>query len=515
MIASLRGLAALAGSALVLLVLALVTARREAQPVDHSLLPGIRADQVTAILWGHGDLKGPGYERKGNQWVDDHGVPANPAAIDAILTALRAGRWHRIRTAPHEDDQEAHGDPWITVGDRMLFLRPRLPGTDQVWLRRGRQELLVDGWIASALFPDPLALQIRTPLDCASATTITAEITGGRVRITGTRLIEPRPLWIDPAARDAIDDACSRVEIVSLEPGQRTQPGMHIALEGGERAHLTVDGTCAQGRMLVDTSVGPGCVDAAPLDALGDALRALLATAPGPIEQRPLPIKPAKLTLQDGRVLALTGTPRLGGSDADPDRVRELVAALTARGEAAIERPATKPMGRIVAVDSAGIEVTLELLGDRLIARAGEPGAIRVHAADWNIITRPTATLRDATRWHEDPTTIAAVALDGVTYKRGAVLGEWMREPAGTVDTALVDALVETLATVKAPAAAGQAAIAHRLKVTLAPPAGAPVTHTLELGAPTATGCPGRVDGTPALVPLPLCTAALALASSR
>jgi hypothetical protein len=515
MIASLRGLAVLAGIAVLLFVAVLVAGGHTTAPVDHSIAPRFRAEQVTSILWGRGDLKGPGFTRKGDRWVDDHGIPANPAAIDAIFTAFRGGRWHRTRVAAPRDDREAHEDRWITVGDTTFSLGERLAGTGQVWLRRGQEELLVDGWVASALFPGPLDLQIRTPLDCAAAKSITADIADGHARIEGARLLEPRVLWLDSRVLDWLYDACSRIEIVSLEDGKRTQRGLHIALAGGAPAELTEVGTCTQGRVLVDTSVGSGCVDADRLRSLHDATEEAIRTAHGPIDLRPLPIKPVKLTLQDGSVLTLTGTPRLGDSDADPDRVRELVAALTARGEAAIERPATKPTGRIVAVDPAGIEVTLELLGDRLMARAGEAGAIRVRPADWEVITRPSAALRDATRWREEPTTIAAVSVDGVVYKRGAVLGEWTREPAGAVDTALVEALVETLATVKAPAGPPPASIAHRVKLTIAPPAGAPVTLTLELGAPTQTGCPGRVDGAAALLPLPLCTAALALASSR
>jgi hypothetical protein len=41
------------------------------------------------------------------------------------------------------------------------------------------------------------------------------------------------------------------------------------------------------------------------------------------------------------------------------------------------------------------------------------------------------------------------------------------------------------------------------------------VTHTLEVGAQAASGCAARVDGKPVVLPLPLCTAVLALASSR
>ncbi len=317
-------------------------------------------------------------------------------------------------------------------------------------------------------------------------------------------------LWLDERVLEALYEACAKIEIVSLEPGQRAAAsGLQLRTDGG--GELTQLGVCYGGRILVDTSAGAGCIDARALQNLDTALHALVATPYGPIDLRPLPLVPATLTLRDGTVLDLS-RPRIGDADVDRERLHELVAALSARGESAIPLPTTKPTGTITAVDRAGTQVVLDLY-DRVIARRGEQGAIQVSAANWTTITRPTAALRDPTRWREDPTTISSVAVDNVTYKRGAVLGEWTRAPAGKVDPHLVDALVESLATVRAPAGAPPATITHRLRVTITPPAGSPTTHTLELGTPTDAGCAGRVDGTAVLLPLPLCTAAVALAS--
>jgi hypothetical protein len=83
------------------------------------------------------------------------------------------------------------------------------------------------------------------------------------------------------------------------------------------------------------------------------------------------------------------------------------------------------------------------------------------------------------------------------------VLGEWSGQ------SALVDALAQTLAVVRASAGPPPAAIAHRIDVTFTPPAGAPTTQHIELGP----GCAGRIDGAPVVVPLPLCTAATAVAA--
>lgn len=511
MIASTRGLAILAGIAVLLLALVLIVGSRSPHPVDRALVPGFTGEQLTAVSWSSGQQ----IKRAGTRWIDNEGGVVEPAAVDAIATALRGGRWHRrtrAMTAPART---------VTIAGTTLGLGRRLPGTDQVWLVRDGEELLVDSWVGSALFPEPIELRVRTPLDCASATSITATTDAGGVRVEGRRLVEPHPSWLDQRWLDSLSDACANLRFVALESGQRTRPGLHIVVTGAGSAELTEVGTCSQGRVLVDSTVGSGCVTADSVHALHDALNELIETAHEPIDQRPLPFAPATITLADGTTLQVTGTPRVGANAADPDRVRELVAALTAPGEAVVERPRAKPAARIVAVEAAhgrgtpAAEVTLELVADRVIARAGEAGAIRVHPRDWAVITRPTAALRDATRWHEDATTISSLSLDGVTYKRGAVLGEWTREPAGKLDTALVEALVETLTSVRAPADAPPASVAHHLKLTITPPAGPPTTHTIDFAPPTAIGCPGRVDNAPALVPLPLCTAALALAAQR
>jgi hypothetical protein len=336
------------------------------------------------------------------------------------------------------------------------------------------------------------------------------------VRIAGNHLLQPRDMWLDEHALRALGDACAAIETLPIDGQRDNKPGLRVTVASAEPGELIQVGTCASGRVFVDSGIGPGCVDAAALRTLEDALRTLAAAPLDALDLRPLPVDPDKLVLQDGTVLGLGNAPRLGDADADPERVRELVRALTTRGEAAVPRPAGKPSATITATDRAGTQVALELFDQgHLIARAGEPGAIRVRDAEWKVITRPAAALRDTVRWREDATTISAVTVDNVTYKRGAVLGEWTREPAGKVDAALVEALVETLATVRAPVGPAPTAIAHRLRVTITPPAGQPTTHTLELAAPSGQGCAGRVDGQPAMLPLPLCTAAVALASSR
>ena len=99
--------------------------------------------------------------------------------------------------------------------------------------------------------------------------------------------------------------------------------------------------------------------------------------------------------------------------------------------------------------------------------------------------------------------TIQSITVDGKTFTRGAVIGEWV----GATQPGLVEALAGTLATVRAPAAEKAVPAKHHIAVTFAPPTGAPTTHTIELGE----HCAGRIDGAPVVVPLDLCTAANAL----
>jgi hypothetical protein len=515
-IATTRGLAILAGIALALLVLVVVVGRREHEPVDRSLWPGFDASAVTQIELGRGG-RDISLRRIGDTWkLENPPVDVDTATLDALFTALRGGRWHRRDPASAAG---VPGDPRevvrTTVGDTSFLLGRDVPGAGQTWIVRSSRQrevaLLVDNWIASALSPDPLALRVRYPLDCAGANAIVATTSIGTVKIAGTRLVEPRALWLDERVLARLRGACAGVEILALGGTRDGKPGLRI--EADDVALVQV-GTCGRDQVLVETSSGDGCIAGAALHDLRDAIDAILAAPHEAIDLRPLPIDPVRLVLGDGSGLDLAAR-RVADRDADPDAVRDLVRALTTRGQAAIPRPPRrKPRATLRATDRGGTEVVLEVV-DAALGRAGEPALIRVDPRDLAIIARPSAALRDTTRWREDPTTITSFTLDGVTYRRGVVLGEWTRDPGGPFDAALVDALVESLASLRAPAAETPRAIRHRLSLTFTPPAGTPTTHAIELAPPAGDACPGRVDGAPVRLPLPACTAVLALAASR
>jgi hypothetical protein len=518
-IATLRGLAILGGIALALLALLVVLALRgpKHEVVDRSLWPGFDSTKVTTISISHG-APASALELVGNEWrIVDSTALAAPSTVDALFTALRGGRWHRA--APVTDarmPKHPHGPRTVSIGAVSFSIGSAVQGTGQTWIVRSMPDrrdvaLLVDDWIATALSPDPLELRVRQPLDCTGARQIEASISGQTIRIEHGRLAEPRSLWLDDGFLAQLAAACAHVEIVALDGRPAGAPGLRINVDGRT---LTQTGTCHDTRQqYIEASVGSGCVAGAALDGLRDSLRSLLVSPQTAVDLQPLPIDPTRLTLADGTVLDIAKL-LVGDVAADRDAVRDLVRASQTRGQSSIPRPAKQPRATIKAVDKAGTEVVLEIIDDA-IGRAGEPALIRIDPRDLAIITRPASALRDATRWREDATTLSSFTLDGITYRRGAVLGEWAREPAGTVDAALVDALVETLATVRAPAAEPPRGIRHRLSLTFTPPAGTPTKHTIELAPPTGDGCPGRIDATPVRLPLALCTAVVALAAAR
>lgn len=518
MIATTRGLVVLAVLAATLLLGSVLADRSQrpraggTSPAAYLLVPDFDEKQVTEIhiAWAGGARES--IRRVGEQWRIDERTLADPATIDAIFAALRGARFHR--RAPRSEirePREPRGPSNIALGSLRFSIGPSIDGLQQTWLVREGEAFLVDDWVVRALVPDPLALRVRHPIECGSAQTITATTAKGRLRIEGRRVVEPYTMWISEDWWKAIAEACAAIELRSLDGRGDGRQGLHVVADG----ELTEAGGChAQQLTYIESPTTRGCVATEALVNLASVLGRTIIRPQDALDMRPLPIVPVELTLQDGAVLALSKQPRIADHDADPDRVSALLAALAKQGAEIADRPTGKPRGIIRALDGAGTEVMLELY-DHVIARAGEPRAIRIADREWAIITSPSALLRDATRWREEPTTISAVAIDNVSYKRGAVLGEWTREPAGPLHPALVDAVVETVATLRAPVAAPPSAIAHRVRITVTPPAGAPVTHAIELAAPTDLGCAARVDRAPALLPLPVCTAVAALAAQQ
>jgi hypothetical protein len=506
-IASLRGLIALAAAALVLALLLVIDLVHTPARVDRALVPSFDADRVQYLQWPDAQVRrdGAGWMYCTDAATGDtsvmmcRGWRGEPGAVDALLAALRGARWHR-RGDAHVAGAIAKklvvglGGPTIDIG-----LAAPIEGTDQRWLVVNKAAVLVDGWVARALFPDQDALIERDVLPGVESAAV--------VDVGHTHLTIPcrvSEMWVDPARCDAVVQAIAAVKVATVL-SHTVAPDLDAALTITTRtgrqhyAAASADQGCGANQVAIAADAGYACVGAPAWKAVF-AAAAPLAGPPGPIvDRRPLPITPVKLVTPGG-ALDLTAM-RLDDKDADRDQVTALVAALSAPAEV-VPVPTAKPSATFVATDKAGTTVTLDLVGGVLVRR-GEPVGLKPSREALATILRPASALLDPTRWVEDPLVVAELGVDGVTYRRGAVVGEWTREPAGRVDPVAIEALATALSQVRAPEAAAVGPAAHHVVVKLAPPVGTPATHTIDVDA----HCAARLDGAPVQLDPGICAA--------
>jgi hypothetical protein len=515
-IATVRGLViawALAGA---LVLAALVTGGHEAPPADRALVPGFRADAVTALAWTRDGAPPIRIARDpasptGWSWEAPRGA-ADARTVEDALAALRGGRWHR--RGPASSAGRIAATLGVTGGAAPggaslppIGVGEPLAGADQRWLAIGDRAYLVDAWLARALAPEPLALRVRRPLaSISSAAQIQLSPGGelGRVTLAGAprRVVAPFSLLLAPTVAAAIEQPLAELEVLELPRAVVAPPGRGIVIVA-DRVIVQDAGPCpgAPGRWAIDGTAGPGCVGEGAWENAKRAIWTLTQPPDRLALRRPAPLEPSKLTLPDGTTLDLSGHPRVGERDADPAAALELVAALGAPAEP-VAAPTTRPLGALVVADRGGRSITLDLYAPDVVVRRGEPVGLRVGEGAFRRMSGPSAELVDPTPWREEPTTISALELDGTTYTRGAVLGEWARTGPGRDDPAAVSKLVAALAAPAArplaPAPAAPFATRHTLTLRVQPPAGAPLTHTLRISDPTPTGCPVMVDDAPA-----------------
>lgn len=478
MIASARGLIVLTIIAAALAGLAVFLGPRDRHGVDRALVPNFDDGKVKQLVYTCPNDGTETATRDGHGWKLQDAV-ADDATIDATISALRAAQWHR--SGPVSLASQTHCT--LQFDGQTIAIGGDLQGADQTWVVRGTQALLVDSWVAHALAPGRLALHRRHPL---------ADVA-----------IDPHEhgVWIDPAIIGEARAAVEALELVALDG--KPAPGPKAF--GAEQI-----GTCEHDRVWIRTPTGPGCVEAAAWKAVLAADTKLAGPADQIADRRPIPIKPKKIVLPDRKELTLDGQSKVDGLDTDLERVRELLTAIATPGEL-VPLPTTSQQGAFYAVAADGTDVQLALWGNGIVARRGEQVAIKTSLD--TVIARRSIEYRDPTRWREDPMTLTSINVDGVIFQRGAVIGEWTRKPAGKVDNALVDALAQTLAIVKAPARMGHARGLNRfIKVTFTPPAGEPSSHRIEFGRTiTKDGCDGRVDNAEVTLSPEFCTAAAAL----
>jgi len=507
--ASMRGLIALAAIALALVIASLVGARGAQRLDDHAVLANFDPARVQAITWSGAQPNAAlGLARSGQGWkfANDPTTRVIARSVEDVLSSLRSARWHR--RADHARLGTVRRSVTLSLGQRQytIDLGDPLAGTDQTWIAVDHGDaLLVDNWLVSLLDPTALAFRDRAPL-AAAAGAITIAIHGAHeLELAGN----PRRLHgmlVAPARVDALTSALANLQLVSSEASSPA-PVTTIVVD---RLSVGIGGACPNNRVaVVVASTRPACADAAAVTEVVHAIDALAGPPADVIDRRPAASGFNRIELVDGTVALdkhVTVTIHDVVHNADPDRIAELLRALAEPGQPVALSTGTPPVSLIIPQVGA-----LDVFADR-VQRRGDPLALTISPATRAILVRPARSLVDAERWSEEPTTITTISLDGVTYQRGAVIGEWSRTPAAKTDPALVDALAESVAKLHAPGRTGVAATPHHLVVTFAPPIGATVRHAIELGSPTADGCPAVIAGEPVTAPLALCVAVAALA---
>jgi len=258
MIESRTGLAVLTALAIILAIMVVFDGGERA-PGDRALIPGLDVEHIAQLEWTRPGEPAVRLTRDAQGWR--WGTPvgrADPVAIDAVLTALRGGHWHR-RAA-----RELAGEPRVTVmvDGVSLAIGAPLPGSQQTWIARAHDAVLVDDWVATALAPSPLGLHVREPFVRAAAAQDIETSTGVRLVGRPLRVAAPRTLLLAPAVANELEDALAAIEIVAL-PTSATVAGSGVALRV-DGITGTVDGTdCGGGRLLVRVATGDGCVEAA------------------------------------------------------------------------------------------------------------------------------------------------------------------------------------------------------------------------------------------------------------
>ncbi|MBS1121796.1 MAG: hypothetical protein H6Q90_4024 [Deltaproteobacteria bacterium] len=427
---------------------------------------------------------------------------ADTRTIEDVLATLRGARWHR-RT-----DVAAAGELGSVVAIKSgadtvrLAIGQPLAGGEQQWIVVDDHALLVDAWVVRGVDPAPVALRVRTPLArAAEASELAIVRPSGSLAVRGSpRQLVQRgdsslALLLAPGPVDELERALIALTVVEL-PRAPSQPQQisqltQIRLDG--KLAVAMAGGCPgqPARLVIGGPAGIGCVERAAWAAIEHAVAALEAPLEDLVERRPVPVEPTRIRLADRSVLDLAKRPRLDGVDADLTRVAELLAVLATPAEP-VALPPTAPIGQLEISARGGFAVAIDLYPDHLLARHGEPIGLRVGEGAAAILAAAGATFRDPTLWNEEPTTISALAIDGTTYTRGAVLGEWTRSGPGRDDATTIEQLVRLLASPRGLPPRTAVGVARRqVTLTVTPPSGPPSTHTLALD-PRCAGSAGQ-----------------------
>ena len=244
-------------------------------------------------------------------------------------------------------------------------------------------------------------------------------------------------------------------------------------------------GACGDALVLLAATTGAGCVTAASWAEVAASVALLRGPAEAIVDRRPA-AGAKHVVLTDGTAVDLVKI----AAGLDASRVAELAAALATPAE--IATTAAKPTGALD-VDGAA----LALYDDGSIARAGEALRLLPDPEARVVLRRTGEALRDPRLWAEEPTTIAAIEVDGKTFARGATLGEWRAGDPKTLD-ALAAALASPTSLGPAPPITARA---HLVAIQIRRPDGGELRHELAL----ARDCRGSAEGRSVVLPPELC----------
>lgn len=356
--------------------------------------------------------------------------------------------------------------------------------------------------------PASWMLMTRRPFADIDGLALGLTVAGRTVSIDHHRDVEARE-WIDPELIDALTHAVSELTFVGQSCASSVDSRITIQVA---RARLTGMGPCVGHPELVEieTTSGAGRVSATSWNAVEAAARALAQPREHVVDRRPLPVTAVTLAFGDGTLtLGKPTTVAIAGVThaVDGDRTTELLVALGTPGEV-VPMPAGKPARVIVAIGADPGEVNLELHAPDVVVRREDATALRIGSGAWDLLARPAARYRDRTLWREEPTTITTITIDGVTWHRGEVIGEWRTSDGPSTPRPSLETFVATVAGLRGLDADPPRgfAVVHQVTVVVSPPgASAPITHELELGAASAAGCPARAAGREVLAPAVAC----------
>lgn len=503
MIATRRGLLVLAVVASALLGVLVIDLSRTAPRTDRTLVFGFDEAAVVRLGWTAHPI-GPylTLERKdGGPWRRMAPTPGavEQAPVASLLAALRGARWHREK--PRDPRENAMHLAVDTDGKRLeLWIGYGSADDDQRWIAIDDRAYLVDAWVARALTPSPIDLAIKTPL-AGIANVPDYTVDGVRVEGTPRRALG---VVLDPVFAGELERSLAELAIEDLPPG----PMGHGEAIQVHMAGTTVafGGPCEQ-RVYMAASTGDGCVARAKADVARSLVEKLHGPPAGVISRAIVPVGVERVVLADGGRLEVAKRMTVNNKEANPDEVAALMMVLRSPVDGVDLVPApTTPILATVSVFFAGGGMELALHAGNLVHRRDEPLALRLAPAAFEILRRGALSYANLIPWAEEPTTIDELRVDGIAWKRGPVIGEWVRTPAGATDSASIEALVRALAQPRVVGVAPATVVrGRRIELVVRPPMGAEKSHTLELGAATAAGCPAKIDTNNILLPVEIC----------